>query len=143
MWKVLDKATNTNKEVTKSGNSMPLDKNGDYLATCFARDPQGIKRITLDVQGYLICSKLMSGGAISQKKGPFYSDSGTQNLAPDANNKVLTEIFIMRGVNSSALNGNDCGGGYEAVYTKAYIMKCTGENYLDLTTTSELTLDFE
>jgi hypothetical protein len=89
--------------------------------TLTADDPEGIQKITLE--GGFIVECRHPTEPLAQNKSGLYTPS-EQILAPDANNMVLTSIFLVRTFEYDTT----CQSGFQFRKTTA-TLNGTGENY--------------
>jgi hypothetical protein len=132
-WVVTNKSSGPahNTQVRINGSGTVNAKRGEeYAVTLNARDPEGIRKITLGGAGSYGCQ----GGGIGQNTD-FHQVTDQQLLAPNAANEVLTQIFLLRNVGFTGLNcqnGLTFSGGNLQLYGM-------GENYFSGKATGTLT----
>lgn len=97
-------AFNTQIRINGTG-TVNARRGEEYLVTLNARDPQGVKRIELGGSGEYGCGNPSQNSTISQT-------TDVQNLSPNAQNEVLTQIFLLRDVGFGAMvcQGTFVGG---------------------------------
>jgi len=129
-WHVVRRPSNAQLTFSPSGTvHVPA---GESLAiNCTVEDPQGVQKISLGGGGAYTCLN----GDIGQTTN-FDLASDVQNLHPNANNEVLTKIFLLKTVNPDDWT---CKQGY-SFSGGSLTLICTGENYFGGVTTGQLTI---
>lgn len=128
-WHVENRTANTSQDITGSGTvtGAPGD---DFRVTLTASDPEGIHQIDLG-GGYT--ESCLGDGVGSNGNGDFATQ--TQTLHPDAQNKVLTSIFLIANANHIT----DCDSGFT---WKGTTIEFTGDgiNYFNGKTSGTLSI---
>lgn len=128
-WHVENRTTNTSQDIAGTGK-VTGKKGDDFRVTLTATDHEGIQKISMG-GGYT--TACLSGDVGSNAQGVFNSQN--QTLAPDAQNKVLTQIFLIQSVTPDTT----CPGGTDWKSTSIGL-NGSGTNYFNGTTTGTLTI---
>jgi hypothetical protein len=128
-WHVENRTTSTAVDVAGTGK-VTGKKGDDFRVTLTATDHEGIHKISMG-GGYTTTCR--SGDVGSNAQGVFGSQN--QTLAPDAQNKVLTQIFLIQSVTPDTT----CPGGTDWQSTSIGL-NGSGTNYFNGTTTGTLTI---
>lgn len=106
-WTVIDKATNVQTNFNTNGTVNA--KLGDaFTVILVAEDVEGIHEITLGNSVGWTCRS----GDIAQSVGPSLGAVQKQDLQPNAQNQVLTSIFL---IDNASATGFDCQSGFKFV----------------------------
>jgi hypothetical protein len=128
-WHVENRTANTAQDITGSG-SVTGAPGDDFRVTLTASDPEGIHQIDLGGGFTEVCQ----GGGLGQNTtGDFAGQS--QTLQPDAQNKVLTSIFLIANANHETA----CNSGFD---WKGTTIEFTGDgvNYFNGKTNGTLSI---
>ena len=130
-WHVENLTTSTTVDIAGSGQ-VNAAGGDDFHITLTAADPEGIHKITYG-GGYT--RSCVNGNLGQSGEGDFAGQ--TQDLEPDAQNKVLTSIFLLDTVNPDIT----CSGiGYVWKGTTITLVG-SGTNYFSGVTNGTLTID--
>jgi hypothetical protein len=128
-WHVENRTANTATDISGSGH-VSGKKNDEFRITVTANDPEGIEKITMG-GGYT--RSCVSGNLGQTGNGDYAGQS--QSLAPDAQGKVLTQIFLIQSVTPDVT----CSGGFTWQGTSIGL-NGSGTNYFNGTTNGSLTI---
>ena len=130
-WTVLDETTKQSTTIAGQGD-FPGVRGRSYNVTLKAIDAQGIHEIRLGSSTAWGCKS----GNLGQSHGPSLDTEDVQVLNPDADGKVLTEIFLLR--STSAIF--DCSSGF-TFSGGTTSMFGTGKNYFNGVTKGTLKIN--
>ncbi len=128
-WHVENRTQGTTKTFTNNG-SVTGAAGDDFQITLTADDPQGVHKIDLD-GGFVVSCE---GGGVGQASDGDFAPQ-EQTLEPNAQNKVLTSIFLIMTVNHDM----DCENGLD---WKSTVVDLDGSatNYFSGTVSGKLTI---
>ena len=128
-WHVENRTANTTTDINGNGK-VSGKKNDEFRVTLTATDPQGIHKI---IMGGGYTRSCVAGDVASGADGDYAGQS--QSLAPDAQGKVLTQIFLIQSITPDVT----CTGNLNWTGTSIDLVG-TGTNYFNGTTTGNLTI---
>ena len=128
-WHVENRTNSTATDIVGSG-TVSGKKGDDFRVTLLANDPEGIKKITMG-GGY---TRSCAGNGLGQTGNGDYAGQ-SQTLSPDAQGKVLTQIFLIQSISPDVT----CSGGFTWQGTSIGL-NGSGTNYFSGTTNGTLTI---
>jgi hypothetical protein len=131
-WVVINKATNVQTKINGTG-TINANVGDSFTVMAIAEDPQGIHQITLGASTGWTCRQ----GEVAQAGGPGLGVQQTQTLQPNAQNEVLTEIFI---IDNAQMGPFKCEPGFKFAGGSTQFI-ATGTNYGNQTVNATLSID--
>jgi len=128
-WHVENRTNSTATDIVGSG-AVSGKKGDEFRVTLTANDPEGIEKITMG-GGYT--RSCVANGLGQSGNGDYAGQS--QTLAPDAQNKVLTQIFLIQSITPDVT----CSGDFTWKSTSIGLTG-SGTNYFNGTTNGTLTI---